>query len=192
MTFSFSRSSLAAATVPLVILIAAACGTSGTSTEASSPATPSDTPAPVVTASPSAPAEGSAPPAEEPGPSAKPFFVDLSTSNGATVRLEVDDRTGTVSGASSGVPGDGASVPPEAPTAVNLDETTVRVTWSAMPCETQPALFIYADRLLLVQPPCDQPGDSIALDRVVDLHFSTPIDVSKLELTIQEGRDTAA
>lgn len=173
-------SPLRAATLLLLTLIATACGTS-TSPSAVPSAVPS-----VPTAAPSA--NGSL----EPGTSPPPLFVDLINATAAKVRLEVDDRTGTLTGATTGSPGDGASVAPDAPTAVNVDPSTIRVTWSAGPCDSEPAIFIYADRLLLVQPPCPDPSDSIALDRIVDLQFSKPTDSSTLDLVIQEGRDTAA
>lgn len=182
-------SPLRAAALPVLILIAAACGTS---TEVSPGPTGAATP-PATAGTPtgSAPSpSGSA--SEEPGASPPPLFVDLITSTVAKVRLEVDDRTGTLTGATTGSPGDGASVAPDAPTAVNVDPSTIRVTWSAGPCDSDPAIFIDADRLLLVQPPCPDPSDSIALDRIVDLHFSKPTDSRTFDLRIQEGRDTAA
>lgn len=181
-------SPLRAAALPVLILIAAACGAS---TEVSPGPTGAATPpatAGTPTGSAPSPSGGAS---EEPGAS-PPLFVDLITSTVAKVRLEVDDRTGTLTGATTGSPGDGASVAPDAPTAVNVDPSTIRVTWSAGPCDSDPAIFIDADRLLLVQPPCPDPSDSIALDRIVDLHFSKPTDSRTFDLRIQEGRDTAA
>jgi hypothetical protein len=75
-------------------------------------------------------------------------------------------------------------VPLDRPSVVNDDTVTLRVTWAAPPCDTNPALFLDAGSLLLVQPPCPNGSDAIAFDRVVVLRFSGPTDAASFETVI--------
>lgn len=180
-------SSLARAAILLLPFAIAACGGAAASPSATAEPSVVATAAPSATASPTTPAGE---PEPSPSQAGNPRFVDLAIANGATVRLEVDDRTGTLVDAIGGHAGDGASVPLDRPSVVNDDPATLRVTWAAPPCDTDPALFLDAGTLLLVQPPCPNGSDAIAFDRVVVLRFSVPTDAAALVTVLQDGRDT--
>jgi hypothetical protein len=116
--------------------------------------------------------------------------VVLATATANAVTVDVTDTSGTLTAATSGTPGDGASVAPYTLVVTNISATTLRLTWVGGPCDSANSLSIDAarQRLLLVQPEC--PGDAIATDRILDLAFSTPIEASDLETFLQDGLDT--
>jgi hypothetical protein len=116
--------------------------------------------------------------------------VTLTVATANTVTVDVTDASSTLVGATSGTPGDGASVEPYTLVVRNLSPTTLRLTWVGGPCDSADSLSIDATRhrLLLVEPEC--PGDAIATDRILELEFSTPVQASEIEAFLQDGLDT--
>jgi hypothetical protein len=166
-------------------------------------------PDPVVTPVPSpatpAPSDGPAEPSPVPvapspvpvepdngngGGDGMPIKVDLDNATGHDVYVDVVDRSGRVIRAQSGDPGDGASVPPYEVKVENVDDRTIRLTWSDIPGDNALALFIDEDgtSLILVQPEHD--GDSMPFDRVLVLEYDGPISAGDLRVTLQDGLDT--
>jgi hypothetical protein len=156
-----------------------ACGGPAGPTPTTSPglASPSPTATTITTAPPSG---------------AAATYVVLAVATRNAVTIAVTDASATLLDASSGTPGDGASVPPFEVHVVNDDPTTIRLTWSGGPCDATDSLSIDADvrRFLLVEPEC--PGDSVAYDRILVLRFSEPIDAAGVEARLQDGLDTAS
>ena len=116
--------------------------------------------------------------------------VALTVATNNAVTIDVKDSSGTLVRATSGTPGDGATVEPYALIVKNVSPTTIRLTWTGGPCDSANQLFVdnVRKQLLLVQPGCS--GDAIATDRVLDLTFSTPIKASTLDAYLQDGLDT--
>jgi len=116
--------------------------------------------------------------------------VDLATTAGDPAHIDVIDWTGTLSGATSGEPGDGASVQPGALQLRNDFDTSLRITWSAAPCATADRLYLEPGlaRITLLSPPCE--GDATLLDRVLILYFSQPVDSDAIETVVQTSVDT--
>jgi plastocyanin len=154
-------------------------------------------PAPTTepTTEPSAPAPTATPKPSEPAPSepapAEPtrFDVPLTVATDHTVAAEVIDWTGLVTAATTGTPGDGASVPYDAVEIANESPTTLVVTWVGGPCDRTSTLVFDADRatMTVVQEPCD--GDAIGFDRIVRLELAEPIDASSITGVLQAGGD---
>ena len=118
------------------------------------------------------------------------FHVVLTHATADDVTVDVGDSSGLLLAATSGTPGDGASVASGTVVVSNDDPTTLRVTWVGGPCDSANALLIdpSARQLLLVQPECG--GDAIANDRILILAFEAPIDASDVTAVIQDGLDT--
>jgi hypothetical protein len=139
----------------------------------------------------------SATPVATPAPTATPTraplgsaHVALNVATANAVTIDVSDASGSLLGAASGTPGDGASVEPYRLVVTNRTPTTLRLTWVGGPCDSANSLSIDAGRrrLLLVQPEC--PGDAIATDRILELEFSSAIDAAGIEAFLQDGLDT--
>jgi hypothetical protein len=118
--------------------------------------------------------------------------VVLATSTGKAITVDVTDGSGSLTGAASGTPGDGASVEAYKLAVTNLSPTSLRLTWLGGPCDSANTLAIdtTGKQLLLVQPEC--PGDAIGSDRVLDLTFSAPIKAGEIQAFLQDGLDTPA
>jgi hypothetical protein len=148
------------------------------------------TPAPtaVSTAAPT-PAPTAAPTATPAGPIGSAHVV-LAVATANAVTIDVTDESKTLTKATSGAPGDGASVEAFKLTVTNRTPTSLRLTWLGGPCDASNSLSIDAARrrLLLVQKEC--PGDAIATDRILDLEFTTPVNAADLEAFLQDGLDT--
>ncbi len=119
------------------------------------------------------------------GPAASParvFTVDLIERIGADASVTVTDESGTLVGAVSATPGDGASVPDGAIETASLssDPHKIALTWSGSPCDTVHALTIAPDGLnmRLDRPRCD--GDAIGVDHILVLTFDHPVDVTRV------------
>jgi hypothetical protein len=153
-------------------------------------ATPAATPEPTAapTSSPT-PAPTTAPTATPTGPIGSARVV-LTIATADRVTIDVTDASGTLLEATSGAPGDGATVEAYALIVRNLSPKTIRLTWTGGPCDNADRLWIDASRkqLLLVQPGCS--GDAVATDRILDHTFSTPIKAADLDAYLQEGLDT--
>ena len=119
-----------------------------------------------------------------PGPAS---HVVLAHSIGDDVTVDVADASGTLLEATSGTPGDGASVESGELLIVNDDPSTLRLTWTGGPCATADLLLIDPTRreFLLGQRGCD--GDSIVSDRILILRFSEPIAASDVKGRVEDG-----
>jgi hypothetical protein len=123
-----------------------------------------------------------------------PTKVDLADATGADVYVDIVDRTGLLSGAVSGTPGDGASVEGYTVAVENLDPMTLRLTWIDFPIDN--ALALYIDRvdghlrLVLIQPEPTAATDAIGSDRELVLTFSEPVSAGSVETFLQGGLDT--
>jgi hypothetical protein len=173
--------SLLATAAMLIAVLVAACASAATP-RPSPVATPS---AAAVSAAPSlSPAPTTA------GSAAAGFHVELDQATGNAVTIDVTDASGTLVAATSGTPGDGASVEAYTVAVENDDPSTLRLTWVGGPCDSANSLAVDATgrRFLLVQPEC--PGDAIATDRVLVLRFSQPIAADGIEAFLQDGLDT--
>ena len=156
---------------------------------------------PSIPASPSSAASPSSPPTESLAPSAgasaeasggTAFHVELVHATANTVTVDVQDASAGLVRASSGTPGDGASVEPYKLLVSNDNPTTLRLTWVGGPCDSANTLTIDATgrQFLLVQPECS--GDSIVNDRILILEFSRPIAAADVQAFLQDGLDTPA
>ena len=116
--------------------------------------------------------------------------VILAVGTADAVTIDVTDHSGTLIAATSGTPGDGASVEVDRIVVTNISPTMLRLTWIGGPCPSANSLSIDALRgqFLLMQPGCS--GDALATDRVLELEFATPIDAAGLETSLQDGLDT--
>ena len=146
---------------------------------------------PTVAPSTSAPTQAAtqAPAATPAGPIGSSHVV-LAVATANQVTIDVTDESKTLTKATSGTPGDGASVEAFKLVVTNRTPTSVRLTWLGGPCDATNTLTIDAarGRLLLVQKEC--PGDAIATDRILDLEFSTPVKADDFEAFLQDGLDT--
>lgn len=155
----------------LIALAAAACSTSAGASNSPLPSLPSA-------------------PGASPAPTG-PIRVSLAQASGSDATIEVSDGSGHLLSAASGTPGDGASVEPYTVAVSNVDASTLRLTWVDGPCDSASTLTIDASarRFLLVQPECS--GDAVAFDRILELYFDRPIDAGQVEISLQDGIDTA-
>lgn len=173
--------SLLATAAMLLAVLVAACASAAT------PQSPA-----VATPSGAAPSAAASPAPTSMGSGATGFHVQLDQATANAVTIDVTDASGTLLAATSGTPGDGASVEPYTLAIENDDPTTLRLTWVGGPCDSANSLAIDATghQFLLVQPEC--PGDSIATDRVLVLRFSQPIAADAIEAFLQDGLDSPA
>jgi len=162
------------------VLIVAACG-------GSSPATSPDPATPEPTATPVADASATPAPTMPEISGGPALALTLDTQDESTVRVAVIDQTGMLTGLASGTPGDGASVAVDAPTVVEADTAGLVVTWAAPPCDSEPTVVLSDSKVLIVQPPCSDPTDAVAFDRVLILRTSDIVDPASLEVVIQDA-----
>ncbi len=180
--------------VPAALLLLACSATGASSPSAAPGAAVSASPATPSEAATMVPAPSTAPPATaeaSPGPSVgATFHVDLATATGRPVSIDVNDESGRLTGAASGTPGDGVSVPMGSVEIVNEGPSALRLTWAGPPCATELLLVVDAAASLLtvVQPECT--GDSIAFDRVLVLEFDGAVSADEVDGIIQTGIDT--
>ena len=160
--------------IPALFLVTA-CG------DASSATVPADDPTTRPTAS----------AVESPSMSGDPVtHVALTIQTGHDVTVDIRDASGLLRDATSGTPGDGASVAPYDVAVTNDDPSTLRLTWSGGPCDAADVLDISASgrEIRLVEPECA--GDAVAFDRVLLLHMTSPIDSAEVHAVLQDGLDT--
>ena len=154
--------------------------------------TPASTPDPVISTPVPTPDPSLEP--SDAGQDAMPINLDLDTFDGHAVSLDIVDRTGSMTSATSGRPGDGASVEAWTVEVVNVDDRTIRLTWIDYPIDNRLALFVdEVDgrlQLLLVRPEPRGETDSIGFDRQVDLTFDHAVDASTVRAILQDGLDT--
>lgn len=181
--------STAAALLALAALLAAC--TSGDPRDDESTPTPSLTPQ--STGGPAAtPATTAVPSTVTSAAPVGSAHVILAVATANVVTIDVTDASATLTRASSGTPGDGASVDAYKLVVTNPTLTRLRLTWLGGPCDSANTLSIDAARrrLLLVQPECS--GDAIATDRILDLEFATAVKAADFEAFLQDGLDTPA
>jgi hypothetical protein len=195
MLFTASRPPVAALLTAGLLAGCAGATTSPSPSQVASQPAPqaSSTPAPSVepTAAPTnVPTEA---PTLEPGPSdaVEPtrFEVPLTTATAHTVTAVVIDWTGNVTVATSGTPGDGASVSFDAVQIANDGLTTLVLTWVGGPCDATPAIVWGATTatITVVQEPCQ--GDAIGFDRIVRLDLAQPVTAASVTGVLQSGGD---
>jgi hypothetical protein len=173
------------AAIGLVALLAAACSVVG----AGDLPTPTDPPpSPVPTQAPGGdPTTPPSPTPDVPGP----VIVDLDIADEHDVSVYVDNDTGYPIRVSSGRAGDGMSVRWFDAEVVNVDESTLRVTWVGLPRDEQVRLTVSFDNgpLLLAfdqdAPPAN--SDATGYDRVLVLSFDTPVSADEVIFTFTQG-----
>ena len=175
--------SAAAALLALTALLAACTNYDPRNEPTVAPSTPAPT---AVTTAPPTTAPTAA---TTPAPLGSAHVV-LTVATANSVTIDVTDGSATLTKATSGTPGDGASVEAFKLVVTNRTPTSLRLTWLGGPCDATNTLAIDAARrrLLLVQKEC--PGDAIATDRILDLEFATPVEAADLEAFLQDGLDT--
>jgi hypothetical protein len=116
----------------------------------------------------------------------------LTIASGNHVTVDITDESGLLHDASSGTPGDGASVAPYEVDVSNDDPSTLRLTWSGGPCDAAATLHIDATgrELRLVEPEC--PGDAVAFDRILVLHLNDALNAADVHAMLQDGLDIPA
>lgn len=171
--------------VPVIGVIAlaailAACS-AGVGASAPSPSAPTVPPTPA----PATPA-----PTGEPAPNLR---VDLTSTSGQDVTIDILDGSRSVTGARSGSPAEGVSVDSDSILVENIDARTLRLTWSDFPIDNQLTLLVdrvgVGYRLVVVQPPPTGPADAMGEDRILELAFHRDISAAEVEASIQEGLD---
>src|SRR4051794_8782462 len=136
---------IAAAGLALALTVAA-CGLGAGSGPSGSPSTPPATQSPGATtqptAKPTAPVQPTPAPSEDPGSDAMPITVDLVTADRHDVRIDIVDHSGRLVGARSGQPAEGISVDTGKVDVRNVDDRTLRLTWSDFAMDNALALYI--------------------------------------------------
>lgn len=199
MTAQPIRRHLRLAVVGLVVALSlSACSAgsgSGAPTSAPISQPPASNPPPATpqpSAEPTQPAQPTPQPSEDPGSDAMPITVDLVTADRHDVRVDIVDHSGRLVGARSGQPGEGISVDTGKVVVENVDDRTLRLTWSDFAMDN--ALALYIDEsgatMILVQPGPVGAVDSIGADRQLVLTFDAPIAAGDLLVSVQDGLDT--
>lgn len=181
-----SRSRFAPAIVALTIaLLLAACRT-GAGAPAASPSDVPATPSPA----PASPAPATPAPTETPAANMR---VELQSTSGQDVTIDILDRSGSVTGARSGTPAEGVSFASDAVVIENIDSRTLRLGWSDFPIDNALRLFVdpvgVGYRFLVIQPAPTGPADAMGEDRILELTFDRDISAAEVEAFIQEGLD---
>jgi hypothetical protein len=165
----------------VVALLAASIGVAVVGSRLSDPSVvpPGPSTSPTPTASPST------------SPAAGVFYreIPLIVAAGSPFTLKVSDTTGELIDALSGQPGDGVSVDLHTVriSADPTEPTALIATWTGGPCETGATMTVDELRHLITIVAQDCSGDSIALDRVVQLRFRGAVDASAWVGTISAG-----
>jgi hypothetical protein len=180
---------VAAVLAVVAVLILVAGGVLGRGADPSPERSPAPSIAPTVRPS----ATPSPSPTLKPtdGPSDGPFKVELENLTDHDVAVVIDDETGTLTGAASGIPGDGMSVRWFDVRVENLDAETIRVVWVGLPRDEELTLSISADdgtyQLVVVQAAPPANSDAVGFDRILDLRFESPVAASDVNVTIEEA-----
>jgi hypothetical protein len=191
MTSKTYRSRLAPVIVALTIAILLAACSTGTGAPAASPSDPPAMPSPAPeTPAPASPAPATPAPTEV---AAADLRVDLQSTSGQDVYVDIVDRSGTIERAVTGRPAEGVSVGSGTLQVENLDARTVRLMWSDFPIDNQLRLFVdpigVGYRFLMIQPAPTGPADAMGEDRILDLTFDRQVSAAEVETFIQEGLD---
>jgi len=125
-------------------------------------------------------------------PSPSPLgIVQLLDEPGTGATVEIDDASGLVISAESAPVGDrgpdpNAPMPASGVLVQNEDASTLRLSWGGGGCPTayQLTIDVTARSMTIVGAFCG--GDAIGVGRVLLLHFSSPVDASTVEASLQE------
>ena len=195
MTAQPIRRHITLALIGLAVALTVGACSAGAGSGAPTPPPATNPPAsnpPVVTPRPTQPAQPTPEPSEDPGPDAMPLTVDLVTADRHDVRVDIVDHSGRLVGARSGRPAEGISVDTGRVNVENVDDRTLRLTWSDFAMDN--ALALYIDEsgatAILVQPGPVGAVDAIGADRQLVLTFDAPIDAGDLRVSVQDGIDT--
>lgn len=146
--------------------------------------------------SPSAPPAPATPAPATPAPTGVPapdLHVDLESTSGQDVTIDILDRSGSVTGARSGMPGEGVTVASESVVVESIDERTLRLSWSDFAIDNELRLFVdpigVGYRFLVIQPAPTGPADAMGEDRILELTFDRDVSAAEVEASIQEGVD---
>lgn len=184
------RRHLSLAFVGLAVVLTVGACSAGVG--AGAPTIPPASNPPVATPQPSQPAQPTPEPSEDPGSDAMPLTVDLVTADDHAVRVDIVDHSGRLVGARSGRPAEGISVDTGRVDVENVDDRTLRLTWSDFAMDN--ALALYIDEsgatAILVQPGPVGAVDAIGADRQLVLTFDAPIKAGDLRISVQDGLDT--
>lgn len=191
MTRSTSRSGIAAfAAIALLIVLAVLA--SGVFGRASDPGTGSPSPStPPTTGSPTTPP--SPDPSDAPAPTPVPspnegFAFDLEAPTPHKVSVELDDETDSVTGATSGQPGDGMSVRWFDSIVKNVGDDTIQITWVALPQDDEVHVTVDSvDGKIVVSidqkaPPAN--SDALGNDRVMEITFDGPVSAKDVTVVL--------
>ena len=141
---------------------------------------PVATPSPTPSQAPSSSAAAS----PSPSPSSPTVVkVDLIETVGADATIDIIDLSGTLVGAVSGNPPDGAS--DLTVTGLAADPATIILTWGGLPCDTTHLLTIEPDGLTMTveRPTCQ--GDALGISHALELTFDHAVDPTKVDVTIR-------
>jgi hypothetical protein len=173
-----------------VIVMAAAAGVA-----ANDGADPSPTPTPIVTPAPT-PAPTASP---MPVPTATPpatqipdgFVVDLDTADANDVSVVIDDPTGSIVGARSGRAGEGMSVRWNDIVVENVDEDTLRLTWTGWPIDEVITVSVAPDGegydLTFTQKMPYENTDAMGADRVLIVDVATAVSAEDVSARFVPG-----
>jgi hypothetical protein len=157
-------------------------------------ATPSPTPNTPPTVAPSRPPSDPPTPTPSPEPSDPPADgptkVALENLTGDDVSVEIDDQTGGVVRAESGMPGDGMSVRWFDVKVENIDADTLRVVWVGLPRDEVVGLTVSVvdgmTHLAFVQDAPPANSDALGYDRILELTFDQPVRSEDISTSVKE------
>ena len=158
--------------------------------------TPVVTPGPVLTPAPVVatpePEPVATPEPTDGGDDAMPLTVDLETTDGHDVYVDIIDRYGLLESAESGHPGDGMSVEPYTLQIENQDARTLKLTWIDFGIDNALELHFFQDGkvFVMIRPDLDGDVDALGFDRELILTFEEPILADDIEGFVQGGFDT--
>jgi hypothetical protein len=195
-TTMFSTTNGRPRTVPVIAALAiaavlAACSAGGAGQAPTEPPVPAPTAVPANTQAPATPAPVQS---EEPGSDLLPIRVELDSTTGQDVYVDILDRSGFLKVATTGQPGDGATVEPYTVQVENIDPRTLRLSWTDYPIDNALSLFVDPAgaglRFVLVQPAPSGPADAMGEGRILELRFDRDISAGQVESFLLEGLDT--
>ena len=131
-----------------------------------------------------------------PPPTAAPVTilrVDLQSTSGQDVTIDILDRSRSVTSATSGKPGEGVSFDSDSVVVENIGPRTLRLGWSDFPIDNELQLHVdpvgVGYRFLLIQPAPTGPADAMGEDRILEVTFDRDISAAEVEAFLQEGLD---
>ena len=185
------RSRLAPVIAAIAVATLLVACTTGAGAPAPSPSDPLARPTPAPeTPTPATPAPSQPSPTGVPAPN---LHIDLESTSGQDVTIDILDRSRSVVDAKSGKPAEGVSFPWDDVVIENVDARTLRLGWSDFPIDNELTLFVdpvgVGYRFLLIQPAPTGPADAMAEDRILELTFDRDISAAEVEAFLEEGLD---